>query len=38
MRISQVNRAIQSLNLELVRGRGYFYFLSLETGGKWGTW
>ena len=37
MRMSQVNQAIHHLGLELVRGRGYFYFLSLRTGYQVGT-
>jgi hypothetical protein len=28
--IAQINRAIKHLGLELVRGDGYFYFVSLD--------
>lgn len=28
--IAQVDRAIKHLGLELVRGRGYFYFISMD--------
>ncbi len=31
MNVKKINKAIKHLGLEIVRGRGYQYFISLET-------
>lgn len=36
MTVDKINRAIKHLNLEIVRGRGYSYFLKLGTGNQVG--
>jgi len=36
MTVDKINRAIKHLNLEIVRGRGYSYFLELGTGNQVG--
>ncbi len=36
MTVDKINRVIKHLNLEIVRGRGYSYFLELNTGNQVG--